>query len=49
MSKLVNYNPLPKEFSIRDSYIHGIGVFVKEDINPDVDFYINYFNNILME
>ena len=46
MSKLVNYNPLPKEFSIRDSYIHGIGIFVKEDINPDVDFYINYFNNV---
>jgi hypothetical protein len=46
MNKLVNYNPLPKELCIRDSFIHGIGIFLKEDINPDVHFYINYFENI---
>ena len=48
MNKLVNYNPLPKEFSIRDSYIHGIGVFVKERkdahllvLEGKVNFHIN--------
>ena len=46
MEKGLVYRPLPKEVTIKESKIEGLGLFATEDIEQGHDFGISHITNI---
>ncbi|MFL2511038.1 MAG: SET domain-containing protein-lysine N-methyltransferase [Candidatus Neomarinimicrobiota bacterium] len=43
--KLKTFEPLPASLTIKESSIHGIGLFAKEDILPNTELGISHVKN----